>query len=331
MQTHGNVTARAHLSQPQPMEAGAALVRGLVNFYNDAGTLKVRQADVTLNQPAMGFVDAAASVGAIVHPFTSGILDGLSGLTPGPAWLSTAGTFTNTAPTVGILQRVGMILDANRLLYVNGGLHGSDSMLLVFTAITATGVTNHTVSTRTEWIKLTAAGGGSSGGRGGSGNQRHGGASAAVVREFWLKVTPGETIAITIGSGGAALTANGNGLVGGDTIIGSYLTIPGGGVSASTFFTANAFAGLVSGSERAIPGGDGGLATAGAAVYVFSGGTGEVLGGGGAASGLANGGAGFSYSNGLAGQWGSGGGATYTGTQSGAGGDGVAWIEEYGV
>ena len=78
-------------------------------------------------------------------------------------------------------------------------------------------------------ILVTAAGGGGGGGgyntdqAGGGGG---GGGSCVLRRPF--AVTPGQEIAITIGSGGSAGSADKNGGSGGSTVIGDLLTLPGG-------------------------------------------------------------------------------------------------------
>lgn len=106
-------------------------------------------------------------------------------------------------------------------------------------------------------IWVTACGGG--GGGGGYDNETTddyytcygagGGGAACVVRRPFA-VTPGQEIAITIGSGGAKGGSAANGSAGGSTVIGDLITLAGGkggggkGFSNSTFHT--------------LPGGDGG-------------------------------------------------------------------------
>lgn len=84
-----------------------------------------------------------------------------------------------------------------------------------------------------EFIKVTACGGGA-GGNGGSTEGSSfsgggGGGGAAAVADYLIKVTSGQSIAITIGQGGTGASAEKQtGANGTATIIGSYLTLPGG-------------------------------------------------------------------------------------------------------
>lgn len=76
-----------------------------------------------------------------------------------------------------------------------------------------------------------AWGGGGSGGKDNSGTERNaggGGGGARVWKVFNLSDLA-STVAVTVGAGGAALSANGNGNAGGSTTFGSHLTAYGGG------------------------------------------------------------------------------------------------------
>lgn len=79
--------------------ASEALGAGkFVNFFDDAGTVKVRLADNSNNRPAHGFVlvAAASAASATVYPLDVANT-ALSGLTPGAEhWLGTAGGVTET-------------------------------------------------------------------------------------------------------------------------------------------------------------------------------------------------------------------------------------------
>ena len=93
--------------------ASEALAAGdLVNIWNDAGTAKVRKADgSTTGKYAMGYVKAAVSSGASATVYADGTNDGLTGITPGPLWLSATvpGGVTSTPPSGGgqTVQLVG--------------------------------------------------------------------------------------------------------------------------------------------------------------------------------------------------------------------------------
>lgn len=84
----------------------------LVNVYNDAGAAKVRKADATTpGKEAHGFVINGFASGASAVVYFEGTNAGLTGLTPGPQFLSTStpGNVQPAAPTVAgqIAQKIG--------------------------------------------------------------------------------------------------------------------------------------------------------------------------------------------------------------------------------
>lgn len=105
--------------------AGEALTAGnLVNIYSDAGTFKVRQADADIaGEEAHGYVTSSVSSGANATVYFSGIITGLSGLSPGIVYLSsTAGGVTNTAPSTSgkTVQKVGVAVSATSIAFFLG-------------------------------------------------------------------------------------------------------------------------------------------------------------------------------------------------------------------
>ncbi len=104
---------------------------------------------------------------------------------------------------------------------------------------------------------------GAGGGGGGSGgSSAGGGGGAGGYIEGWLRVTPGSSISVSVGLGGAAGTAGGgNGANGGTTSFGSLLTSTGGQGGKGT-------------SSGATDGGTGGSGT-GSGQKSFDGGTGQ--------------------------------------------------------
>ena len=74
------------------------------------------------------------------------------------------------------------------------------------------------------WVTMSGAGGGGGGGTSG-GDHGHGGGSGEYVHEQMVKVTPGQNISITIGSGGSGGSVNADGFNGGDTIFGSTVSV----------------------------------------------------------------------------------------------------------
>lgn len=93
----------------------------LVNIYENNGAIRVRRADSSSAATyANGFVQGAFTSGQNATVFFSGIISGLSGLTPGKAFLgNTAGSSTHLAPTAAgnIVQKVGVALTADTLYF----------------------------------------------------------------------------------------------------------------------------------------------------------------------------------------------------------------------
>lgn len=93
----------------------------LVNVYNNAGTVTVRNADNTAaGKEATGFALAAIASGAVGTVTLQGIVTGLSGLTGGDyQYLGTVGGLTTTPPTTAgsVTQEVGEALDATSMIF----------------------------------------------------------------------------------------------------------------------------------------------------------------------------------------------------------------------
>lgn len=96
----------------------------LVNVHNASGASRVRKADASAEgKEANGFVLAAVTSGQMADVYAEGTNAGLSGLTPGPLFLSTTpGQVTSTAPTgTGqVVQRVGAAISATALNFEAG-------------------------------------------------------------------------------------------------------------------------------------------------------------------------------------------------------------------
>lgn len=90
----------------------------LVNIWNSSGA-KVRKADATVaGKEAHGFVLAGFGNGVAATVYFEGTNTAVTGLTPGPQFLSTtAGTASGTAPSASgnIVQRVGFATSATTL------------------------------------------------------------------------------------------------------------------------------------------------------------------------------------------------------------------------
>jgi hypothetical protein len=95
----------------------------LVNIWNSTGA-KVRKADATTaGKEAHGFVLSAVTSPAAATVYFEGSNTGVTGLTPGPQFLSTtAGVATATAPsgTGNVVQRVGFATAAAALNFQAG-------------------------------------------------------------------------------------------------------------------------------------------------------------------------------------------------------------------
>lgn len=106
-----------------------ALAAGdLVNIHNSTGA-KARKADAsTSGKEAHGYVLAAASSGAAATVYFEGTNSQVTGLTPGPQFLSTTpGAATATAPSGSgnVVQRVGVATSATALNF-----DGTDPIVL---------------------------------------------------------------------------------------------------------------------------------------------------------------------------------------------------------
>ena len=91
----------------------------LVNIWNNAAVANVRKADATVaGKEAHGFVLSAVTSPAAATVYFEGSNTGVTGLTPGPQFLSaTAGLCTATAPSASgnVVQRVGFATSATNM------------------------------------------------------------------------------------------------------------------------------------------------------------------------------------------------------------------------
>ena len=113
------------------LEAFGALAAGdLVNVFNDSGVMRVRKADASSGvAPANGFVLEAYLATETATVYFSGLIGSLSGLTPGPHFLSTTpGASNQVAPAVSgnIVQRIGVALNSTTVFF-----NPQDPILLV--------------------------------------------------------------------------------------------------------------------------------------------------------------------------------------------------------
>lgn len=103
------------------LAASIALSAGdLVNIFNDGGTAKIRLADSSDNRLAHGFIEDDVLQDAEVRVQTTGLIDGLSGLTPGTEYfLGEDGAPTATVPTAtGSLRLpIGVAVSSTQLQF----------------------------------------------------------------------------------------------------------------------------------------------------------------------------------------------------------------------
>lgn len=75
------------------------------------------RADAALQIPAIGLTREAAEIGDMVKIVQIGRINGFTGLTPGgTCWLGASGALTQTAPTSGLTQEIGVALTADTIL-----------------------------------------------------------------------------------------------------------------------------------------------------------------------------------------------------------------------
>lgn len=108
----------------QVITASEALAAGdMVNVWNSTGA-KVRKADATaVGKQAHGFVLASVLSSGAATVYFEGTITGLTGLTPGDAFLATtAGTPTATPPSTGgnVIQKIGVATSTTTLNFEAG-------------------------------------------------------------------------------------------------------------------------------------------------------------------------------------------------------------------
>lgn len=184
-------------------------------------------------------------------------------------------------------------------------------------------------SVRKAFVRLWGAGGG------GGGSQlpaAAGGGGGGGYAEGYVDVTPGATVPLLIGSGGAAgnmATGTGYGSTGGSTSFGAFLSATGGGGGERAVMNSQGVSGgggQGAGGSRQSRGGSGSSGT-----YVGTSPAMQLGGQGGGTGGGGGGGGGSSSGLGDAGQTPGGGGAGGAGGQPGAAGGNGAIIIEYFV
>lgn len=170
-----------------------------------------------------------------------------------------------------------------------------------------------TVPTGITKVKVTVVGGGG----GGNTNWYYaGGGGGGAAIKIITGLTPGATISVTVGAGGAQNTD------GGTSSFGAYCSATGGKKGTTSTNMSGAEGGIGTGGDLNIRGGGsgGGVSTSGSITVPSPGGS-SILGGGGFSSGTTAG-----VNGGDGGNYGGGGGGTGT-ASAGTGGNGVVIVE----
>lgn len=189
---------------------------------------------------------------------------------------------------------------------------------LVFTASSV-----FTVPSGVTRMMATVVGGGGSGGSV-AGNGSGGGAGGGVATKIF-SVTAGQTIAVTVGAGGAAVSSS-NGQNGASSSFGSFVSATGGQGGDKLGITFTPSGGQGSGGDLNLPGGTGRAAIIQTTPGAYLGGMGGDCPGFGTGGNFVTNAAG-SFANGFAGVgYGAGGGGAANGGVSGAGGAGLVIV-----
>ncbi len=141
---------------------------------------------------------------------------------------------------------------------VSGGIINEAGSGLVVQSFNTVGTTTWTVPDRVTSVEVLVVGGGGGGNGGTTGvNYGDGGAGGDVNYNGTYAVTPGESVSVTVGSGGTAVN-QGTGGVGGNSVFGT-ITSYGGGTTNSTSKTGGANTNYIggTGSGGGYPGGGG--------------------------------------------------------------------------
>jgi hypothetical protein len=207
---------------------------------------------------------------------------------------STTGAFSATCKTEG-----GTGATVSR--YSNQIFYGDGTNLVPVNAtrdiqqFTSNGTFVVPAGVATVYVSMCGGGGGGAGGD----NSGYGGGGGGGARSYYrsaVTVTPGQSIAITIGAAGAAGTLQGSGSAGGTTSFGALLSASGGGGAPYALSTTTGGSAGGAGGAAGSHGTNNGIGGAGGGSFFGSGGGGG-FGSGGAAAGYGAGGGGGRYAS----------------------------------
>lgn len=311
------ITSKADLASPTftgaPLaptaSAGTNTTQIATTAFVDTGIVNERSATVTLTNKTL--TSPTINTAAI----SGGTITGLS--TPLP--VASGGTSVNTIAANAVMlgngtsaiQTVAPSTTGN-ILTSNGTTWTSDAPAVVGASgqvFTSNGT--FTIPSKITSIKITVVGGGGGGGgAGGSSSVASGGGGGGAAISYLTGLTPGNTLAVTVGGGGSAGTnATVNGSTGGTSSVASgtqsITTISatggqGGKAPSSSGSSYTATGGIGSNGSLNIAGGPS-MGTVSTGANLGGSGGNSILGGGGTGSTQGSGNAGRAYGGGGAG------------------------------
>lgn len=153
---------------------------------------------------------------------------------------------------------------------------------------TASGTFVVPAAVKAVWVRVIAGGGAGGGAPASTGQTGAGGGAAGGYAEKWCAVTPGQSVPVTVGSGGNSNGAGFNGLAGGSSSFGAFCSASGG-LGGAVNGNTNAIGGVGSGGDLNLYGSGGQQGTMQGTSPVGGPGGGPPFGGGSTSNSFAQG------------------------------------------